>query len=387
MIRTFVMILVAAMVSMTFGQEALNERHEEDVLQRGLQSLMKLQSEDGAWHSQHYGSMKQGAALTTLVLYSVSHLPPEVREPYQNQIAAAFEFLKPGLQESGFVVNPEGSEDYPVYCTAMLLVASEKLQLQVTDATKNRMVDYLIQSQITETRGFESDHVEYGGWDVLGPNTRAGKTSGTNVSVTCYVVEALEGFKKRSDVQSSLQLAENWMNRIVEKSTDGGFFFTLKLDSMNNKASWADDELLEPKSYGTATCDGLRILHHCGVDHADDRFGAAVNWLAQQDEVKSVPGFGEEPNFQAWQLSLRFYYFSSLAKSLRWLPGESKEKVRAGLLDELSQLQQEDGLWQNEFDLMRENDPIIASSLAILAYGSLQSQNRDQASADASDSD
>lgn len=377
MIRLLVMVLLATTVSFTFGQEEEIEQNPESALQRGLKSLMDLQSDDGAWQSQHYGSMKQGAALTTLALYSLSHLPPEVREPYQNQIDAAYDFLKPGLQESGFVVNPEGSEDYPVYCTAMLLVACEKLQLQLPMDTKNRMINYLIRSQVAEARGFDSDHHEFGGWDVLGPDTRTGKTSGTNVSVTCYVVEALDIFKDRADVQKSLKLAESWVNRIAEHSTDGGFFFTPALDSTNNKASWEDNKLTKPKSYGTATSDGLRILHYCGVDPADDRIGAAVNWLVEHEDVRAVPGFGDEPNLQAWQSSLRFYYFSTLAKTLKWLPDQVAENVREGLLTELTRLQQEDGLWQNESALMREDDPIVASSLAILALGTLHSLKRD----------
>lgn len=373
MIRLLVILLVAGCTCCAVGQES--------ALQQGLQSLMEQQSEDGAWHSQHYGTMKQGAALTTLVLYSVSHVSPELREPYQAQIEAAFDFLKPGLDASGFVVNPEGSEDYPVYCTAMLLVACRKLELPLDQESQDRMVDYLIRSQVAETRGFDADHLEYGGWDVLGPDTRAGKTSGTNVSATCYVTEALNQFNDRDDVQNSLQRATRWLDRIAKRTSDGGFFFTPKLDSTNNKAGWMDDQFREPKSYGTATCDGLRIFDYCDNRDRNVRFEVAVQWLAKHQMAISVPGFGEKPEEQGWQASLRFYYFSTLAKSLPMLPDDLAEDFQQSLSKEIAVLQREDGLWQNDAALMREDDPIIATSFAVQALGcveSLQDKARSQ---------
>lgn len=343
------------------------------VLESGLSFLKERQSEDGGWHSQDYGSLKQGAALTTLVLYSLSHLSVETRDPYQDSIEAGFQFLKTGLEQSNYVTNPEGSEDYPVYCTAMLLVASERMNLAIGEEMKRSMVSYLIKSQVAESRGFDENDVEFGGWDVLGPNTQSGKTSGTNVSVTCYVIEALSFFENETKVQVALKNTQLWMERMVSRSSDGGFFFTPKLDSPNNKAGWSDPENRQPRSYGSATCDGLRILHSLGLTSEDQPVSEALEWLIQADSFDRVPGF---QNDMGWAASLKFYYFASLAKSFSLLPENIVRAAKEVLAEELRQLQGEDGQWRNETALMREDDPIIATSFSIIALGLIQGDEK-----------
>lgn len=346
-----------------------------DVLESGLRSIMQRQSDDGGWHSQHYGSLKQGAAVTTTILYALSHLPDASLQPYREQIQRAYGFLQPGLKKSGFVTNPEGSEDYPVYCTAMLLVACQRLDLDLDHQIQTRMVRYLLNAQVADQRGFSADHAEYGGWDVLGPNTLAGKTSGTNVSATCFVVEALAGERDQRDVERALALTGQWIQRMARQSSDGGFFFTPKLDSMNNKAKWSDDAFRNPNSYGTATCDGLRILKACGFKSDSASFAAAAGWLAKHNSLKTVPGFmasgvGEgEGESSEWEHALKYYYMATLAKSLALLPEDVAKKRKQQLIDELTLQQQTSGLWRNPSALMREDDPLIASAFALIALG------------------
>jgi hypothetical protein len=351
---------------------SVQETVPNDVLVIGLRSLMNLQGDDGGWHSQHYGTLKQGAAMTTMVLYAVSHVPESIRDPFEEQIQKAFQFLQPGLQKSGFVTNAEGSQDYPVYCTAMLLVASEKLELELDEETQARMVAYLLDSQVAEGRGFEQQHPEYGGWDVLGPDTLDGKTSGTNVSATCYVAEALQLYNDQSKVIASLEQCQGWLDRIVAASADGGLFFAPKLDSMNNKARWTDEENQKPRSYGTATSDGLRIMKYCGVEADKDPWIEAQAWLAAHPDLEQVPGFGKDDT--GWRLSLKFYYFATLAKTLPLLDSELAESFRVKLAKQLKAAQANSGLWQNQSALMREDDPIIATSFAVMALGLLESE-------------
>ncbi len=370
MIRIITFILLTAVCVNLFGNQQIDaDQQDKSVLEAGLQYLMQLQSKDGAWHSRHYGSLKQGAALTTLVLYSASHLSEETREPFKRQIDAGFEFLQAGIERSNFVTNPEGSEDYPVYCTAMLLVASERMDLPLSDQAKTGMVKYLIESQVAQSRGFVEDHVEFGGWDVLGPDTQLGKTSGTNVSVTCHVLEALAGFKDDVEVHAALEKAELWMQRMGSQATDGGFSFAPKSDSPNNKAGWSDEENRQPRSYGTATCDGLRILNYLGETQGSTPFDDAVNWLVKAESFSRVPGFEEE---SSWPASLKFYYFSGLAKNFSILPDQVVREAKECLARELEELQGNDGRWQNQAALMREDDPIIATSFAIMTLGLIQ---------------
>ena len=71
------------------------------------------------------------------------------------------------------------------------------------------------------------------------------------------------------------------------------------------------------------------------------------------------------PREAGWQRGLRFYYYASLAGVLKHFPDH--EIRQAALQKHLMKLQAPDGSWQNESDRMRENDPLIATALAIVA--------------------
>ena len=64
-------------------------------------------------------------------------------------------------------------------------------------------------------------------------------------------------------MQKSLELAKAYVLRCQQ--ADGGFAFTCEPASLNNKAAYADTELTKPRSYGTATCDGVLALVACGT--------------------------------------------------------------------------------------------------------------------------
>ena len=55
------------------------------------------QAKDGGWHSQTYGQLKGGAALTTFVLDALSHAATEWRKKQSESIARGYEFLKAGF--------------------------------------------------------------------------------------------------------------------------------------------------------------------------------------------------------------------------------------------------------------------------------------------------
>ena len=92
----------------------------ESAKRKALQFLLKMQSKDGAWRSRDYGNMKQGAAITSLVLYALSHLPDEDVPGFRSAIDRAAEFLKRGILRNRCVCNPDGSLDYPVYSLSLI---------------------------------------------------------------------------------------------------------------------------------------------------------------------------------------------------------------------------------------------------------------------------
>jgi len=170
-----------------------NDTHEM-ALGKAIDWLFSIQDKDGSWKSETYGAMKQGAAMTSLVLYTLSRCndyEPGIPKP---PIDRAFEFLAPGTKQTKQAANPDGSLDNPVYGTAMYLTAARNLGRELDKQVRNSLVDFLLRSQINKGRGFDRKNPNYGGWDVLGPNVKPGKTAGPNISVTRFVLEALKPF-------------------------------------------------------------------------------------------------------------------------------------------------------------------------------------------------
>jgi squalene-hopene/tetraprenyl-beta-curcumene cyclase len=268
------------------------------------------------------------------------------------------------LSKRGTIASPDGSLDFPTYASALWLSGRSRLNLKMPEAERKKVIDYLIGAQVAEPRGFAPDSPSYGGWDFLGPGDAQSITTGTNVSVTCYVAEAL-GESGVGSQESVIQRALTYVHRCQQP--DGGFAFTCEPMSLNNKAAYADDNLKEPRSYGTATCDGIRALLACGTKPDDERIIRAVTWLAKRPSLEAVPGFEGLPPEAGWQRGLRHYYYASLARVLPLFPAADVDARREALAKHLIGLQEASGRWVNESDRMRENDPLIATSLAVVA--------------------
>lgn len=358
----------------TFGQE-------NETLDKAVDWLVAQQDESGAFKSKHYGAMKQGAAMTSLALYSLSMTPEDCREKHEDVFEKAFEFLLPGTTARGRVANPDGSLDHPVYSTAMLLVAAKRLDQDLDPDLVTKLLDFLVRSQCVAGRGFEPNNPNYGGWDVIGPDIMPGKTSGTNVSVARFVLEAFashvpvdgdadskidKGVVER--VTESRRLAVEWLQRLHTSSSDGGFHFSAQPDSALNKSRSRDDK---PKPYGSATCDGLIALHFSGAIDGDP-FKKASSWIASQTTAEKIGGF-ENQKESAWPKALKLYYLQSFSLATKFMAGVEEPKKQTSYENieiELGKAQKEDGRFQNASALMRENDPLVATSFAIIALGS-----------------
>jgi prenyltransferase beta subunit len=339
---------------------------------RGIDWLVAQQAADGGWHSATYGQLKDGAAVTALVLDALGHQPATDQQRHLVAIKKGFAFLDRGLAKRATVASPDGSLDFPTYAAALYLTGKRRLSLTTEGQTRRALVDYLVGAQVGESRGFAADSPSRGGWDFLGPGDAQGITTGTNISVTRYVLEALTqqpGVAGReSGVGKAMEFGSEYVLRCQQP--DGGFVFTSEPASLSNKAAYADEALKEPRSYGTATCDGVLALLACGLKGNDERVAKAIEWLVKRPSLELVPGFEGLPPEAGWQRGLRYYYYAGLARVLPHFPAGEIAPRREVLAAQLVKLQTKDGSWVNESDRMRENDPLIATALAIAALAS-----------------
>ncbi len=354
----------------------------EQAIAKGLSWLLAQQAADGGWHSATYGQLRDGAAVTALALDAISRAcqPGALTNAQADGVAKAFAFLRRGVDKRGTIASPDGSLDFPTYAAALWLGAAWRMAVaNELSNERGKVTEYLLGAQVAESRGFAAGSPSYGGWDFLGKGDAQGITTGTNISVTCFVLEALAGELASEQASGGRKPTEPLAAAIARgkayalrcQQPDGGFAFTCEPASLNNKAAFLDPKLTQPRPYGTATCDGIRALVACGLKPADEPVAKALAWLVRRPGLEVVPGFETLPPETGWQRGLRYYYYASLARVLPFLPSPDREPRRTALIKHVASLQHKDGYWQNESDRMRENDPLIATSLAIATLGQL----------------
>lgn len=362
---------------------AADEIDPRPTIMRGVDWLLKQQDQDGGWHSATYGALRQGSATTAFAIYALSHLHHSfVDKKIKDATARGFEFLSPGIKKRGFVAAPDGSLDYPTYGTAMLAAAAYQHDFGMSEELRESFVDWVASGQLTETREFTEKSPHYGGWDLMGASQVKGLTSDTNVSCSSFAIEAIhhgitaKGKERHRERVAVLDRARRWTERCQDLQGDGGFWFSPDTTSINHKAGWHDEQQTKPKTYASATADGLRCLRTSFFVGKDDKhIAAAEKYLEAHSEIKTVPGFAEPEDPNGWAMGLRFYYYQSLAKAM--VPRQQWAlQRRAVLLQHIAKLQAKDGRWQNESARMREDDPLIATCLAIVALTTLEQWDR-----------
>ena len=309
---------------------------------RAVDYLWSMQGPDGAWRSKTYGLLNGGESMTAFVLNTLLDKPSSGHEA---DIDRALDFLESRMSVDGALgMSDLAMPDYPNYATAMGLRAFLKAG---RDEHRERMVRWLLGQQFTEQNGWSRDDAAYGAWGMGGARRHPPHAGHVDLSMTRHVLEALAaaGVSASSESFSKARL---FVERCLNE--DGGFQFSAVVDEANKAGP--------RRSYGTATADGLRAMTLLGS--AD----ASREWLWDHHVPGIVSGFEHHPD-RRWQHGLWFYYVGS-ATGL--LPDAVAEEVR----QELRMRQRADGSWSNDEPLVKEDDPLIATVLALRAMGGVE---------------
>jgi squalene-hopene/tetraprenyl-beta-curcumene cyclase len=206
-----------------------------------------------------------------------------------------------------------------------------------------------------------------------------------NISATVFALEALRAAgveSSASQIQKARRFVERCQNFAPEgieptAFDDGGFFF-LQTDQFRNKAGIAGHDKQGREryaSYGSATADGLRALLLCGEQDNSPRVQAGFNWLADHFSAEHQPGTFAAA---AARDSVYFYYTRSLARLLDVFQDAveshsiDRRQWAQQLAAELIARQRQDGSWVNADVEVREDDPIVATSMATAALAACQ---------------
>ncbi|MFT4623951.1 MAG: hypothetical protein ACI8PZ_002607 [Myxococcota bacterium] len=328
----------ALLVGCTCGRSA------DPVLERGVSALWALQAEDGGWHSRTYGFLAPGETLTAFALATLARVPDLAPAA---GLSRALSFLTERGRDGSLGLGGLASE-YPTYATGLGLGCLARAGVE--PAVQAAMRAWLLGQQRLGAQWGPAD----GGFPMgsaAAPPVPPAHPGHVDLSMTRRAIEGL--------------CAGGWSGpardgalRYVRRSqrSDGSFVYSAVEDALN-KGGRGDDG---PQGYGSATADGVLAALALG-ERALAESGA--NALRQMHRLDGNPRLGQQ--HQGFVPAMRGYYLAGAAAVFAALggpPGWAEalgEAVRAG--------QGADGLWRNPVTLQKEDDPLIASPLALSA--------------------
>jgi hypothetical protein len=375
-----VVLLVAASSCGTKQDPPDNPPSAQAPLQRACAWLWAQQQPDGAWRSETYGLMRSGQSLTPFVLHALLSVPEDVFSRPEGGVERALEFIREHTNDDGCLGRSDPMiADYPNHATAYavrcLVAAGNRGDAELI----RRMCNYLLEQQFNAGNDTDPASYQWGGWGF-------GSAGGVmDVAHTRRVLEALRDADALDDAtskraQSYLRMLqrhpEEWRPQPAVPfeqdgepgdSYDGGFYFSSTHVAMNKggiqpaeegRAAWF-------RSYATATCDGLLSLLAAGVPETDERVKAAAKWLDSHQGIKQPAGMPKDDP-TPWYLALHYYNIAVRAEA--WAAINKPGDWRTEITRHLKAQQSKDGSFTNEQShLMKENDPLLATTLALIA--------------------
>src|SRR5262245_48585684 len=327
------------------GAAGCARRETAGPLEKAGRYLWSRQAEDGGFHSAVYGLLRSGQSLTPFALGALWDIPESRLPRPTDGVDRAFEFIRKHTNEDGELGRMDTTiDDYPNYATALAVSAFVKARPSGWEKDIAPMVARLLAQQFAEANGWKKSDTAYGAWGMGGPILRPPEAGHVDLSMTRYVLEALRAAGVPPS-DSSIARALFYVDR--SQNPDGGFYFSA-VNADINKAGEEDGHF---RSYGTATADGVLALRAAGIPDTDSRVARAIQWLKAHHKADGAPGF-DAASRQMWSAGLRFYYAHVISRAVPGLPVVLPD-------------QESDGSFRNADFLVKEDDPIIATTFAI----------------------
>ncbi len=346
-------------------------------------ALIAAQSPDGAWRSRTYGAFKDGLSLTPPILKAIAFAPD-----VEGSAAArgrGGSYLAARVRPDGSIDDGPFGQLYPVYADSCSAIALSRIHVpRGPEAIAAYLAD-LRRRQLDGRLGWAPADPAFGAWGYAVEPSTADRSPGrpvdADLSSTLFAVGALRILGAGAD-DPAVVAALGFVGRCQNFDSgdpaldDGGFFLT-PTDPARNKAGSAGLDRLgrfRHRSYGTATADGLRALLRSGLAPDHPRVVAARRWLERNFSASTVPGTFEAARDDDRDATY-FYYCWSVAHAFRSMGVRTIESGgrRVDWADEMARelirRRRPDGTWSNRFSASKEDDPLVATPMALGALG------------------
>lgn len=373
----------------------------ERAIERAGAFLLAGQQDDGSWQSEHYAQFASGVSLTAhaaLQLHHSGQLTDDARD-------AAIGFI---LDHNDGAPAP----DEPVHTTALVLKLLLLADTPDAAAIKTR-VGRLETRRLSAANGHPPGHADHGGWSyaLIDPPARdqalTASPFSANLSATRFAIDAAlavhghapdllpaETIAEWTAAAADLaQRCQNTPERGPADGTaidgtiivfnDGGFFFSPSDPALNKAGTLLPGRPYGTRfhSYGSATSDAMLLLLATGLEPADPVLQAGMDWLDQRLS-HAPPGPALHPGTfardrEVLRHSYEFYFLMNTARLLdEWRQHAGLDDwqlaLAARMRDHLLERQQDDGSWTNAAREGREDDPLVATPMALAALAALQ---------------
>lgn len=359
--------------------EAALRAEVDAALRRATQYLVERRAPDGAWYSQTYGAFKDGFSLTPLVLLALAYAPADPRLPVVMQQGA--DFLAGAVTFDGPTPRVRPAPIGYSYPTESLALSATVLSLP-PNASLRRARDLLLEElrarQLGPATGFTPADPNEGGFG-YGQGRPSRPREGlppddprcANLAATLLAVGALR-FGGAPATDPALVAARRFVVRCV--NPDGGFHFAPQGEAVNKAGRVPASQGGGFASYGSMTADGFRALRHLADPSDAPRLRAALRWLHQHfDPSRAAGDYAADRTLQ--RDAVYYYQTWSLAHALAESSPPAIETARgrvrwaAAMARALLERQRPDGGFRNPATDLREDDPLLATPLAMAALG------------------
>ena len=327
-------------------------------VEKGLAWLKSRQKPNGAWSDEGM------PALTALPLWSFAAYGADAKV---KEVDQAIAFLLAKQQPDGGIYVPVpgrkggglGNYNTSICVAALYATGSREVMPAVLKGRR-----YIAASQHV------GDDVHAGGFGYdKETDRRYSDLNNTHFSMdamrrTQGSEDSRPAGERRADINWDAALAYVLQMQNAEGETAGGFAYNTQ-DPKGGVQTNASGRVML-RAYGSMSYAGLLALIHVHLEKNDPRVRSVVDYGSRFWSLEENPGQGQQG---------LFFYFNIMARALSAagldaLPKHAAEgeiRWRDEVVRKVISLQKPDGSWVNENNRWWENDPVLATSYALLA--------------------